>query len=78
MIIQDAHRVEARLRRKCGLEAGSRTENNSNHPQGGGENEEGDCLLGKVENCEREIDIELENQKDELDETNERKGEIEL
>jgi hypothetical protein len=76
MIVQDAHKVEARIRRKCGLEA-----NTSGHeatsPATGDEenNDEGQSLLSPVDMCERDIDIELsatEYQEEEPGELDER------
>lgn len=66
MIVQDAPKLEARIRRKCGLEAG----NNPHREQDGDNNEEhdeeGQSLLSPVDMCERDIDLALvETTKDE-------------
>jgi hypothetical protein len=63
MIVQDAHKVEARIRRKCGLEANT-SGHEASSPAGGdeeGENGdgEGQSLLSPVDWCERDIDLEL-------------------
>lgn len=58
MIIQDAPKLEARIRKKCGLEAGNNP-HHSNNENSEDHDEEGQGLLSAADICERDIDLAL-------------------